>query len=145
MDNKSYPAWAAVFLIPALFTYVTIRFAVQGKPVEKAWIIGGLAATVTLGAIIWLLDSPRRNKTETTEVDHWTEVIEEEGGELVPRFLTFISLLLFFIPIIGLALSVSAVIANWKRPGWSQRLSRLSLILSTLATLAIAILLLPGK
>ena len=71
MDNKSYPAWAAVFLIPALFTYVTIRFAVQGKPVEKAWIIGGLAATVTLGAIIWLLDSPRRNKTETTEVDHW--------------------------------------------------------------------------
>ena len=132
-------------LVPTIFVYSLVRFAIQGKPITLGWIIGGLVVTVILGAIVFLLDQPGRRQQEESEREDLVEGGEHEGGRLVPRFLTFTSILLFFIPIMGLVLAVAALIANWNRPGWSRILSRISLVLSGVVTIAFAMLILAGK
>jgi hypothetical protein len=145
MWKRSYPAWAALILVPTIFVHSLVRFVIQGKAITLAWIIGGLAVTVILGGIVFLLDQPGRRQQEEPEREDLVEGGEHEGGRLVPRFLTFTSILLFFIPIMGLVLAVAALIANWNRPGWSRILSRISLVLSGVVTIAFAMLILAGK
>ena len=145
MWKRSYPAWAALILVPTIFVHSLVRFVIQGKAITLGWIIGGLVVTGILGAIVFLLDQPGRRQQEESEREDLVEGGEHEGGRLVPRFLTFTSILLFFIPIMGLVLAVAALIANWNRPGWSRILSRISLVLSGVVTIAFAILMLAGK
>jgi hypothetical protein len=145
MWKRSYPAWAALIVVPTIFVHSLVHFAIQGKPITLGWIIGGLAVTVILGAIVFLLDQPGRRHQEESDREGLVEGGDYEGGRLVPRFLTCTSILLFFIPIMGMVLSVAALIANWNRPGWSRILSRISLVLSGVVTIAFAILMLTGK
>jgi Trk-type K+ transport system membrane component len=134
-----------LLLLPTIFVYSLIRFALQGKPITVGWVIGGLLITLVFGAIVFLLDLPgRRSQQESQEEADYVED-EHEGGRLIPRFLTFTSLLMFIIPIMGLVLSIAALIANWNRPGWSRTISRICLVLSSVATAGFAILMLAGK
>jgi len=51
---------------------------------------------------------------------------------LVSRFLAFASVLLFWAPVVGFVLALSAVIANRKNSGWLKTTSWIGLILSLL-------------
>jgi len=65
-------------------------------------------------------------------------------ASFVFKFLAAISLLLFFMPIVGLILAIIALTGTWNRAGWPRTVSRISTVLSVLLSILFAVILALG-
>jgi hypothetical protein len=86
----------------------------------------------------------RLTRLPLEELDRYTA--DELGPHLqqrvsfIVKFLVVVSLLLFFVPIVGLVMGLIALIATYRTGGWLKRLSLIGLVLSALVTSLFAVL-----
>jgi hypothetical protein len=63
----------------------------------------------------------------------------------VVKFIALASLLLFWVPLVGFALSVIGLLASYWTGGWPKRVSLIALVLAFLISVLFVILLINGK
>jgi hypothetical protein len=132
--HTRFPPWAGpivgVLVFGGLAAYVS--YENEGR-VSPTIALGGAAAGLAIGAIVWLCDRPS-GRGKSLDVG--------DQGTFVGRFLALLSGFLFCIPIVGLLLSGWAVFLNRRRSaGWPWLVSRVTFALAAVLSAAFVVLL----
>jgi hypothetical protein len=133
-----FPPWAGpvggVLVFGSLAAYASFEREGQVSPTIA---LGGAAAGLFIGTIVWLCDRPSGRGKSLDVADQ---------GTFVGRFLALLSGFLFCLPFIGLFLSGWAVYLNRRRSaGWPWLVSRVTFALAALLTVVFVVLLLLDK
>src|SRR5262245_4828817 len=99
-------------------------------------LVVGAAAGFGIGLLVLLLDP----SSPTIEDENETSALStiESNGTLVSRFLAVAGAVVFFAAPVSLILSAVAVVMNRDVSGWPRTMSWVGLVLSTLATILFA-------
>jgi hypothetical protein len=129
MENPSfsrcwaYPVGAGIGALLGLQAGASIEF-----------IIGGAILGLLAGGLIFLLDPRKGNFSGEKEDADEEEPARRANGTLMSRLFATLAVGLFWMPILGLALGVGAVLMNFKTRGWPRVLGWIGAILGAVVT-----------
>ena len=86
------------------------------------------------GCLVLLLDPPLK-KSEAVD-----EPVFTVGSTLIGRIMAILGLILFFIPPLGFAVSLGALVAGWRQGGWPRVVSWIGVGLSSALLLLLFII-----
>jgi len=122
-----------------VLTYLGYRAAGLGNNGGQYRILYGLIL-FGLGVLVKGVADYRRAQTVGQPLDHQTAKYFKESYSFVGGSLAIFSAVLFWAPIVGLIVSILAVIMNQRVHGWARTTSWIASCLSLVVTIAIVVL-----
>jgi MFS family permease len=141
MENSSFPRWSAPIIGPIVGGAIAIWVALeQGLMSWLGALALGAALGLAAGLLIWLNDAPRANAPRPIDPARFDPEASPELGRYELHFLWIVavlSVLLFWVPLIGLVMGIIAFAVNYRYQGGPKIVSSVGLMLSLLLTCAI--------
>jgi len=118
----------------------------QGEGFSPTWLAGGAILGVVAGLFVSLLDRPRAEGERSSEEKQAFEggqaagIQTQSSGSLIARFLAVLTVLLCWVPFVGLILGGVAWLLNRNVQGWPKTASRIGTFIAVLITVLLTIL-----
>ena len=123
--ERRFAPWQGPIVGALVLIISSLWFAYDmGRPVTAAWVAGHALVGALLGSLVGLCDGDARS------------------GTLVSRFLALVSPATALMPLVGLPFNVAAWLANRRFPGPLRTLSRVTLVVAVVWSLAVVAVLL---
>lgn len=147
MPNRTFPRWSGPLVGTIAGTLLGVRQVTRGEDTFDDWAMVLACAGVGLlaGVVIAIFDRPTPPARQSDETDQCTATpTRSEKASALSRILAFASLLLCWMPMIGLSISIVALIMNKQHGGSALTVSKIGFWCSLIITIALMFLFLTG-